>query len=425
MKCPVFRGIGGISYKYYCLFQHHIPPPKVSFTSPAKQRKQLRRSVDEQPDSTLTCQTFTLQQQSEDSCFIIGERPGPYISELSRSLFMRLGAHLAFLGVDARTERTRRRVNYSETYDLIFKRVRSELCLVGKGKITHLIVLLGIPIAYPRLSWLENLLTSPVIGPIRFLNKRFGFGGGFFNQFDGQVEILDDLDDHYTAHRHKRERKSLLLRLQSLAYDHNVRITILGGDVHLAALGQFYTKPELRIPVEQDHRYMVNVISSAMTNKPPPEAIADLLLRRNRIHHLDQDTHEALNAIFEKEPGDSNRILRHNKYMMPRRNYAVINIRPLDSVNLILSNDNRDDEPLSVHPQMKQRAKNGHYSLHHSEEYAGPIQPIVSKGPMPRGLDVCFRVEMDRCDKEGRTTDYEFSSKSRASAVPEARIISS
>ena len=411
MKCSVFRGIGGISYKYYCLFQHHIPPPKVSFTTPAAQRRQPQSSMGEQPDSLLPRKTFVPEQQSEESCFIVGERPGPYISELSRSLYMRLGARLAFLGIDARTERTRRRVNYSETYDLIFKRVRSELGLAGKGKITHLIVLLGIPIAFPRLNWLENFLTSPVMGPIRFLSERFGFADGFLNRFDGQVEILDDLEDHYTARRHRKERKSLLLRLQSLAYDHNVRITILGGDVHLAALGQFYSKPELRVPVERDHRYMVNVISSAMTNKSPPEAIADLLVQRNRIHHLDQDTHEAPKAIFEKDPGDSNRMSRHNKYMMPRRNYAVININPLDSVDLVHANDNRDDEPSSVHPQMKQRANDGHSPLHHGEERADPERPIVSEGPMPGGLVVCFRVEVDRHDQKARTNDYEFSSK--------------
>jgi hypothetical protein len=33
---------------------------------------------------------------------------------------------------------------------------------------------------------------------------------GLFNEFDGQVDLLDDLDDHYTARQHKRERKMLV-----------------------------------------------------------------------------------------------------------------------------------------------------------------------------------------------------------------------
>lgn len=404
MKCAVFRGIGSVSYKYYCLFQHHIPPPKVSLTTPTTQKIKSRR------DPVLPVETFVLEQQTEDSSFIIGERPGPYFSEHSRSLYMRLGVNLSFLGIDARSERTRRRVNYSETYDKIFERVRSELFLKGKYEITHLLVLLGIPIAYPRFTWLENILTSPLIGPIRFLSKRFGVGGGFFNGYDGQVEILDDLDDHYTARRHRQERKDLLLRLQSLARDQNVRITILGGDVHLAALGRFYSKPELGVPVEHDYRYMANVISSAITNKPPSEAIVDLLARKNRIHHLDQDTNETLVKIFSK-----------HGLMMPRRNYAIMSINPLESVELIHGNShgtNTDDEPSSITPRVRQPAKNGHFPLHHGEEGAGADNPAASgmgEGMLPGGLDVCFRVELDHRDREGRTEGYGFSSQSRAS----------
>lgn len=33
MKCDVFRGLGGTAYKYYVLFQHHLPPPPATYTS--------------------------------------------------------------------------------------------------------------------------------------------------------------------------------------------------------------------------------------------------------------------------------------------------------------------------------------------------------------------------------------------------------
>ena len=395
----------------------------MSFSTPTTRKKQARSSDErERLDPVPPCETFVLEQQSEDSSFIIGKRPGPYFSERSRSLYMRLGTNLALLGVDARAERTRKRVNYTETYDLIFKRVRSELSFGRKCKITHLVVLLGIPIAYPRLLWLENLLTSPVIGPIRFLSKCFSVAGGFFNRFDGEVEILDDLDDHYTARRHRHERKDLLLRLQSLAQDHNVRITILGGDVHVAALGRFYAKPELGIPIEHDPRYMANVVSSAITNKPPPEAIVDILAQRNRIHHLDHDTEETLMNMFNKDPGDSNRASR---LLMPSRNYAILSINPLDSMNPVHANSHRihrDEKSLSRPLQVKESAKNGHFPLHHGEEGAGTGHPAASgvgEGTLPGGLDVCFRVEVDHRDREGRTEGYGFSSESRASTAPE------
>ena len=104
------------------------------------------------------------------------------------------------------------------SYDLIFDRCRRE---IQDGETKHLIVLLGVPIAYPRLVWLENLLTSRVMDPIKAL-------GGFLNKFDGGVEILDDLDDHWTAKNHKQERTYLLEELQELAAEKSVRVTILG-----------------------------------------------------------------------------------------------------------------------------------------------------------------------------------------------------
>lgn len=41
-----------------------------------------------------------------------------------------------------------------KSYDRVFDRLQKE---VVRGETRHLIVLLGVPIAYPRLVWLENL----------------------------------------------------------------------------------------------------------------------------------------------------------------------------------------------------------------------------------------------------------------------------
>jgi len=110
------------------------------------------------------------------------------------------------------------------SYELVFDRCRREII---EGETKHLIVLLGVPIAYPRLVWLENLLTSRVMDPIKALG-RTGILGGFLNKFDGGVEILDDLDDHWTAKNHKVERKCFIEELQELAANKSVRVTILG-----------------------------------------------------------------------------------------------------------------------------------------------------------------------------------------------------
>ncbi|KAF2099322.1 hypothetical protein NA57DRAFT_19645, partial [Rhizodiscina lignyota] len=284
MSSPVFTGVGAVAFKYYMLFQHH--------------------SISDETDK-------------EEPSWLLGAAPGPYINELSRNLFMFMGRQVAFLGLDCRTERMKDEVLSQETYDLIFERLRRDII---KGDTKHLIVLLGVPIAYPRLNFLENVLTSRAMDPIKALG-RLGMFGNFLNKFDGGVEILDDLDDHWTAKHHKHERNWFIQELQELAAEKSVRITILGGDVHLAAVGQFYSNKKLRIPKDQDHRYMPNIISSAIVNTPPPELMGDILNKRNKIHHMDHDTDEDMIPLFTHDV-DGKR--RNNHHLLPRRNWCSI-----------------------------------------------------------------------------------------------------
>jgi hypothetical protein len=121
MDAPVFAGLGAIAFKYYVLFQH--------------------QSVIEEGEET-------------EPSWLLGTRPGPYIKEPSRSVFMFLGSHIAFLGLDCRTERQQDMIMTDKTYIRVFDRLKKEIV---KGETKHLIVCLGVPIAYPRLVWLENM----------------------------------------------------------------------------------------------------------------------------------------------------------------------------------------------------------------------------------------------------------------------------
>lgn len=157
MSTRVFTGIGAIAFKYYMLFQH---------------------------------QSVAAETAKEEPSWVLGAGPGPYINELSRHVFLDFGHKVKFLGLDCRTERMRDEVLSENTYDILFDKCRSE---IQSGETRHLIVLLGVPIAYPRLNFLENILTSRVMDPIKAIG-RTGMLGGFVNKFDGGVEILDDLD---------------------------------------------------------------------------------------------------------------------------------------------------------------------------------------------------------------------------------------
>ena len=77
------------------------------------------------------------------------------------------------------------------------------------------------------------------------LSTHYGVAGGFFNRADGQVAILDYPDDHYTA-RWAQKRK---VSPASLYQDNNIRITVLGGVLHVAVLGRLHNEPELIIPI--------------------------------------------------------------------------------------------------------------------------------------------------------------------------------
>ncbi|KAL9086998.1 MAG: hypothetical protein Q9165_006826 [Trypethelium subeluteriae] len=273
MSTNVFCGLGEVAFKYYMLFQH---------------------------------QTVVSETQADEPSWVIGASPGPYINELSRSIFMFLGRSVAFLGLDCRTERMRDSVLSEESYGLAFERCRREII---RGETKHLIVLLGV-----------NVLTSRAMDPIKAIG-RTGALGGFVNKFDGGVEILDDLDDHWTAKHHKKERNWFIQELQELAAAKSVRVTILGGDVHLAAVGQFYSNKKLGVPKDHDHRYMPNIISSAIVNTPPPNVMADVLNRRNKVHHLDEDTDEDMIPMFLHDVDGNS---RNNTHLLPRRNWCSL-----------------------------------------------------------------------------------------------------
>lgn len=316
MGTEMFKGVGNVAYQYYMLFQQQV-------------------SIKDDDEAYL-----------KDPSWILGKNPGPWMGEPSHSVFTKLGKGIGFLGVDCRTERKLKTIVSKETYQLVFQRLQAEV--KKDPSIKHLLVLLGVPIAYPRLVWLEWLLNSVFLAPARTLAQKGIIAKGLVNEFDGSVEVLDDLNDHWCSKHHKRERNQLVGQLQKFGSSNGVRVTILSGDVHLAAVGRFKTKMHLnhifnkdkyeehneavkRKP-EEDPRLMFNIISSAIVNAPPPDAMAGLLNKRSGIHHFDHHTDEDMVPIFTKDVDES---VRSNKEFLNKRNWAdlisVKNIRSTET----------------------------------------------------------------------------------------------
>ncbi|OCF33366.1 plasma membrane protein [Kwoniella heveanensis BCC8398] len=254
---------------------------------------------------------------------IIGDKPGPWIPFPSHSLLVYLGPKVHLLALDCRAERKLDRICTQETYAKNFaevKRVSPEL--------EQLVILLGVPIAYPRMSFLEHFLDLKW-NPLNVLARHNALGlGGMVNKFNQASELLDDLNDHWCANTHKKERNWLVLECQKLAKDLHVRITFLSGDVHLAAVGCLFTynkgRDRFKLAPENDHRYMLNVITSAIVNTPPPAGAAKMvaLLGRNKHRTLPKDTDEIMIPLFEKDTDGQPSKLKGR--CLNRRNYAAV-----------------------------------------------------------------------------------------------------
>ncbi|KAI0781344.1 hypothetical protein BD413DRAFT_27799 [Trametes elegans] len=250
--------------------------------------------------------------------------PGPYVPFPSHSFLTWLGPQVHMLLLDCRAERKLDQVCSPQEYKAAFARMQ-EL----PRTVEHLVVQLGIPIAYPRMVFLESALDSK-FNPLVALGRNGSLGlGGFVNKFNADAELLDDLNDHWTAKAHKKERNWLVQELQKYALATRSRVSFVSGDVHCAAVGLFKTwvKEKKKPPIQPslDHRYMVNVTTSAIVNTPPPNGVITMVSAlasktHRTLHHAETD--EVMIPIFERDTDGSP---PKSKYIMGRRNWCSVN----------------------------------------------------------------------------------------------------
>lgn len=383
MNGDMFIAIGNVAYKFYMIFQHHTSPDE--------------------------------ELHESDPSWILGEKPGPFIKQKNHSNYVRLGREIALLGLDCRTERSIHKVVSRETYNAVFKRLEEEIS--ANPEIKHLLVMLGIPIFYPRLAWLEWIFTSKLFKPVRKLERKgIIVQKGLVNEFDGDVDVLDDLNDHWCSRDHKPERNQLLLDLINFGARTGVRITVLSGDVHLACISRIKTKyhslpsahlirnrdraiDESNLVVtdtpEYDSRLIFNVISSAIVNLPPPNGMVNLLNQRNKIHHFDSHTDEDVVPIFLQEPTGEPRA---NHRFLNHRNWCDLIMAKQSKYLPQLAQDDDDDKVLRKFPT--------------PTNYDRPLDKepdeVWCKYPLRRdSLVTTLHIEQDGNNYESATTDYE------------------
>lgn len=382
MKQDYFKAVGNVAYRYYMLFQHHMAP------------------------------TEDIHNLNEaEPSWILANSPGPFINQKNHSNYVRLGKEIGLLGLDCRTERKLKEIVKPDTYKLIFKRLEKEI--KNAPDIKHLLVMLGVPILYPRLVWLEWILNSRMLKPLKVMAGRGIINKGLVNEFDGGVEVLDDLNDHWCSKNHKRERNYLVKELIDFAAAHGVRVTILSGDVHLCCIGRIKSKihhypsfhlitdtPEdiekeninvIKNP-ELDPRLIFNVTSSAIINAPPPDAMATLLNKRSKIHHFSKFADEDVVPLFTTDPSGNK---RDNHRFLNKRNWADL-ILAKQSVygDQVDSNILKFPSPALVSAQEDMDKK--------TEDSTHTKYPLL-----PDSLVTTLHVEDDPNDFECKTAGYE------------------
>ncbi|TFK72175.1 hypothetical protein BDN72DRAFT_371720 [Pluteus cervinus] len=292
---PVFSAIGRRGYFFFLLFQCFINVD-VDGTDDTP-GKHVNRSI------------------------IIGN-PGPYVKFPSHSFLASLGPQSAIILLDCRAERKKEQVCSPQEYNKVFSRLYNL-----PASVQHLIVQIGIPIAYPRMVFLETALDSK-LNPLVALGKAGNLGlSGFVNKFNAEAELLDDLNDHWTAKSHKAERNWFIGQLQQFAKQRGIRVTFLSGDVHCAAVGILKTlkaKGRQELPPAVDHRYMLNIVTSAIVNTPPPPPVLGLVSSlATKVHKTmhQTETDETMWPLFGQDPDGTQ---RKQKHIMGRRNWCQV-----------------------------------------------------------------------------------------------------
>ncbi|KAK9452777.1 hypothetical protein V1511DRAFT_506963 [Dipodascopsis uninucleata] len=315
----VFVNIGRIAFHFYLLFQHHTTEPLL------------------------------LANPQLTDLFTVTGRGWHFIK-----LF---GPQCAVIGPDTRAERRENNIIGEQSYNEFFARIRAL-----PPSIKHIVFMLAVPIVYPRLAMVEHILSgvktikratngawnmlgkasskvASVVGAkesttsaFEGVKKAFGKSGLMSSLVSGfgEIDLLDDLADHWTHENHATERTYFVRNLQRISMEKCVRITFVSGDVHCCGMGKFYNPEQ-----PENYQMMVQVITSAISNVPPPSAVIRLLHDKDKLYLPEiggkqspshkTDTREEMIEFFDSDVDGKKLDL---KKLLGRRNYSIAVIEP-------------------------------------------------------------------------------------------------
>ncbi|MGJ8678492.1 MAG: alkaline phosphatase D family protein [Akkermansiaceae bacterium] len=194
-----------------------------------------------------------------------GESPPSTITAGKNLTSLQVVGSAAILNLDARSERTPDQILSSSNWKRInkslgFDKEKKNL----NGELKHLFVCLSVPVVYANLEWLEHLL----------------------NVTPGDQGIEDDLRDHWRSRHHRGTRLKLLKDLFKFSQLNRCRVTLISGDVHVAAHGT--VRLEDGKHDNQRSNRIHQLISSPVLNTPGhPLANMELARQGSSLEQID------------------------------------------------------------------------------------------------------------------------------------------
>lgn len=262
-----------------------------------------------------------------------------------------MGPTVAVIGIDTRSERNQHQVMAGPTYQGLFPKIANL-----PASIQHAILAISVPVIFPRTDSAEQMITTvatgkkAVTGTYNLLGKiagsaagvigaremvvsgfdhakkavgKHGLMGGVVNMF-GEIDLLDDLRDHWTHESKDLERTYLIRTLQGIAHSRSLRVTFLSGSVHVCGAGLVHdpNKP-------LDHKTMWQVITSSIIDAPPSSYILKML-NNNKIVYVPQNGMRSTNALSDTKEdmmelfgAEVDGRLREQRKLMGKRGYVI------------------------------------------------------------------------------------------------------
>lgn len=203
---------------------------------------------------------------------------------------------ISLLVADLRTERSHEQIMGPETWRSMQQWLSSGISECPTDR--HLLFVSSVPVMHPKLSLAEILMDNL----------------GYDHVLDSSA---DDLKDHWTNDDHEGERKRLIETLFKTAQEKRMRVTVLSGDVHVAAWGVVY-----RTDVDNcDCSTQIQQLTSSAVVHPSLVSVMERLFCQmlNSLAKKKQKLDVHLEAEMMLFPAS-------NRYIMPARNWLALEL---------------------------------------------------------------------------------------------------